>query len=213
MWNIVGLSMSVCRWKVGMSKVNKRAESAALTRQLLVDEAARLFSRQGFAKTSLSAIVDNVGLTKGAFYHHFSTKEDLFASCYAQQAARVAVVVRAVEPSEDPWRDTLARCRAFLSCASMPELKAVPIQEAITVLGWQRWRALDAAHTMGELEQSLEHLHLAGKLGPFDRRLLADSLFALLVNAMMALSVSKDRVATEAELLRQLEAFLSGVLN
>jgi len=66
---------------------------------------------------------------------------------------------------------------------------------------------------MGELEQSLEHLHLAGKLRPFDRRLLADSLFAILVNAMMALSVSKNRIATEEELLRQLEAFLLGVLN
>jgi len=212
MWNTVGLSMCVCRWKLGMSKTNKRVESAAVTRQLLVDEAARLFSLQGFSKTSLSAIVTNVGVTKGAFYHHFPTKEDLFATCYEQQAARVAAVVRSVESSDDPWLDTLTRCRAFLSCAGMPELKAVPIQEAITVLGWQRWRALDSAHSMGELEKSLECLYRAGKLGAFDRRLLADSIFAILVNAMMALSVSKDRKATETELLRQLEAFLLGVL-
>ena len=196
-----------------MSKANKRVESAAVTRRRLVEEAARLFSRQGFAKTSLSAIVANVGLTKGAFYHHFPTKQDLFATCYEQQAERVAAVIRAVEPSGDAWQDTLARCRAFLSCASMPELKAVPIQEAITVLGWQRWRALDTAHTMGELEQSLMYLHKEGRLGPFDRRMLVDSIFAILVNAMMVLSVSKNRAATEAELMRQLEALMSGVLN
>jgi TetR/AcrR family transcriptional repressor of tetCD len=192
---------------------NRREESAAATRQLLVDEAARLFSQQGFAKTSLSEIVANVGATKGALYHHFSNKEDLFATCYEQQAARVAAVIRSAESTDDPWLDTLAGCRAFLGCASMPELKAVPIQEAITVLGWQRWRTLDSAHTMWELEQSLERLHEAGILGPFDRQLLAGSIFAILVNAMMALSVSKDRIATEAELMRQLEAFLSGVLS
>jgi len=196
-----------------MQLVNKREESAALTRQLLVDEAAKLFSRQGVAKTSLSEIVANVGATKGALYHHFSNKVELFASCYEQQAARVAAVVRSAPSSDDPWLDILAQCQTFLGCASMPELKAVPIQEAITILGWQRWRALDSAHTMGALEQSLERLHDAGRLGHFDRALLADSIFAMMVNAMMALSVSSDRVATEAELMRQLEAFLSGVLS
>jgi len=196
-----------------MSVVNNREESAAATRQLIVDEAARLFSRQGYAKTSLAKIVANVGATKGAFYHHFSSKESLFATCYEQQAARVAAVVESAEPSDDPLTDILARCRAFLGCASMPELRAVPIQEAITVLGWTRWRALDSAQTMGGLEQSLERLHKAGRLGPFDRRLLADSFFAIMVNAMMALSVSKDRAATEAELMRLLEAFLTGVMS
>ena len=88
----------------------------------------------------------------------------------------------------------------------------MPIQEAITVLGWQRWRTLDSAHTIGELEQSLERLHEAGMLGPFNRRLLADSIYVILVNAMMALSVSKDRATTEAELMHQVEALLSGVL-
>jgi len=195
-----------------MSAPNKRDESAAATRQLLVDEASRLFSRHGFAKTSLSEIVANVGATKGALYHHFPNKLELFATCYEQQAARVAEVVRCAESSDDPWLDILARCRVFLSCASMPELKAVQIQEAITVLGWQRWHALDSAHTMGELELSLERLHKAGRLGAFDRQLLVGSIFAMLVNAMMALVTSKDKAATEAELMHQLEAFLLGVL-
>ena len=63
-----------------MSVANRREESAAATRQLLLDEAARLFSQQGFAKTSLSEIVANVGATKGALYHHWKSKEDLALS-------------------------------------------------------------------------------------------------------------------------------------
>ena len=192
--------------------MNRREESAIITRQLLVDEATRLFSRQGFANTSLSEISANAGATKGALYHHFANKEELFATCYEQQAARVAAIVRSVGDSDDPWQDALARCRAFLGCVNRRGLKTMPIQEAITVLGWARWRVLDSAHTMGELERSLERLGDAGMLGPFDRKQLADSVHALLVNAMMLLSESKDRAVTEAETMRQLEAFLSGVL-
>jgi len=196
-----------------MSSLNKREESAAATRQHLIDEATLLFSRYGFAKTSLTEIATNAGATKGALYHHFSNKVELFATCYEQQAARVAEVVRSVNSSDDPWLDTLARCQAFLECATKRELKAVPIQEAITVLGWQRWQMLDSAHTMGALKQSLQRLHEADMLGPFDRDLLADSIFAMMVNAMMVLATSKDRAATQQELMRQLEAFLSGVLR
>lgn len=196
-----------------MPTQNRRDESAAATRQLLLDAAARMFSQQGFAKTSLSDIAARAGATKGALYHHFLGKEALYASCYEQQAAKVAAIVRAAGTSGDPWQDTLEKCRAFLGCARLRHLNAVPIQEAIIVLGWQRWRELDSAHTMGELELALARLSDAGLLGSFDRRLLADSLFAVLVSAMMTLSESRDRAATEAELMRQLSAFLSGVMS
>lgn len=195
-----------------MSGANRREESALATRQLLIDEAANLFSGQGYANTSLSKIAANVGATKGALYHHFSNKKELYAICYEQQAARVAAVIKSVKATSDPWQDTLAQCRAFLDCATMPELKAVPIQEAITVLGWQQWRALDTAHTMGELEHSLMRLHKAGLLGNYDIKLLASSIFSMMVNTMMTLTTSQDKTATKAELMHQFEALLSGVM-
>lgn len=47
------------------------------TRRQLVDSALHLFFRHGFDRTSLQQIVEEAGLTKGAFYHHFQSKEDL----------------------------------------------------------------------------------------------------------------------------------------
>ena len=192
---------------------NRRVDTAAETRNLLLERAAVLFSRQGFAHTSLEEIATSAGATKGALYHHFSSKVELYAACFERQAQRVAQRVASVEPSDDPWEDALAQCRAFLGCATLRHLHAVPIQEAITVLGWQRWRALDSAHTMGVLEASLRRLRDSGMLAEFDLRLLADSVFAILVNAMMLLSVASDKKATERELMRQLEAFLGGVVR
>ena len=49
----------------------------ARSRQKIVAAGAELFAERGFVNTSLTDVLDRVGLTKGAFYFHFSTKEEL----------------------------------------------------------------------------------------------------------------------------------------
>jgi AcrR family transcriptional regulator len=58
--------------------VNVKQQQSARTRQRLVDDATDLFARKGFNSTSIADLASATGLTKGAFYHHFSTKEELF---------------------------------------------------------------------------------------------------------------------------------------
>ncbi len=48
------------------------------TRQRIVEAATRLFAHKGFYGTSIAALADATGLTKGAFYHHFESKEAIF---------------------------------------------------------------------------------------------------------------------------------------
>lgn len=48
------------------------------TVKLITDSAARLFMEKGYDKTSLQDIIDDTGLSKGAIYHHFASKEDIF---------------------------------------------------------------------------------------------------------------------------------------
>lgn len=71
---------------VGMTTRDAEARSAAKAKRTRDPEASRaqllasgveLFERRGYAATSVQAIVEHAGLTKGAFYHHFSSKEDL----------------------------------------------------------------------------------------------------------------------------------------
>ena len=123
---------------------------------------------------------------------------------------RVAEVIRAVPPTGDPMNDTLAQCRAFLGCATMKNLNAVPIQEAITVLGWKRWRKLDASQTMGLLENALDRLRAQGQFQSHDPALLTDTVYGLLVNAMVTLSQSRNKKKTTEELMLLIEAFLRG---
>jgi AcrR family transcriptional regulator len=62
-----------------------RAERRARTRTELIDAAERLFSANGFHATSLDAVADAAGYTKGAVYSNFSSKEDLFFAAYERR--------------------------------------------------------------------------------------------------------------------------------
>jgi TetR/AcrR family transcriptional regulator, transcriptional repressor for nem operon len=50
------------------------------TRERIVRSARRLFNRRGFAEVTIDEIMADAGLTRGGFYHHFNTKEELYAA-------------------------------------------------------------------------------------------------------------------------------------
>jgi AcrR family transcriptional regulator len=55
-----------------------RGEQQQQTRSRLVDSAAQVFARQGFARGSLEEIAENAGYSKGAIYSNFASKDELF---------------------------------------------------------------------------------------------------------------------------------------
>ncbi|MDX6739455.1 TetR/AcrR family transcriptional regulator [Actinocorallia sp. A-T 12471] len=73
------------------------------TRTSIMDSALALFQAQGFDGTSIREIVDRADLTKGAFYHHFATKEELLweiQNSYIE--AQLAAITEIMAASEDP---------------------------------------------------------------------------------------------------------------
>ena len=54
------------------------AQHKQQTRERIVESARDLFNRSGFAEVSIDQIMGHAGLTRGGFYNHFETKEDLF---------------------------------------------------------------------------------------------------------------------------------------
>lgn len=72
-----------------------RAERQARTRDDLVEAAERLFVQRGFHATSVDAVADEAGYTKGAVYSNFAAKEDLFFAVYERRAEASEAMVRA----------------------------------------------------------------------------------------------------------------------
>ena len=93
-----------------------REESKARTRQELLRAASRLFLRNGFVATSLSDIAEEAGLTKGAVYSNFESKEDLFLALLQGDGDRPYAPHEDLAPSDlstATGDDPLARARAW----------------------------------------------------------------------------------------------------
>ena len=63
-----------------------RAERQAATRKDLLDAAARVFVKRGYEGSSIEAIAEEAGYTRGAFYSNFGSKAELFAELLQQRA-------------------------------------------------------------------------------------------------------------------------------
>lgn len=59
-------------------------EHKAKTRKQIVASARKLFNRRGFTEVSIDEIMADAGLTRGGFYNHFSSKEDLYAEAVGE---------------------------------------------------------------------------------------------------------------------------------
>jgi AcrR family transcriptional regulator len=75
--------------------------------QRLVQAAAQLFAEKGFENTSVQEIVDAVGMTKGAMYHYFTSKDDLLYEIYARLLRMQTAHLESIAQSDGPVEDRL----------------------------------------------------------------------------------------------------------
>ena len=144
----------------------RRAQREA-TEAALIAEARQRFATEGYASVRLSDVVDALGLTKGALYHQFSGKKDLFLAVLRQVQQEVADRVQAAaQPCADPWKELVAGCEAFLASYSNPETRQIMLIDAPTVLGWREWKEMDGACSERLLTEVLTSLVEDGTLVP-----------------------------------------------
>ena len=116
-------------------------KSAEIRKQELLATAMRLFAAQGYEQTSINQIIAALNISKGAFYHHYSSKEDLveaLAAMYAEEAA-----ARARSVLEDESLDAFGRLSMFLSRMRNSKTEsAAELQAAFAPIFFERNRDL-----------------------------------------------------------------------
>jgi len=151
---------SLPRPKVPKVKAHtRRQQYSSSTRRALIEVAEGLFAESGYAATSLDAIVAGARVTKGALYHHFAGKQDLFEAVFEQVEARASKAIRKGLKSErNPWDKATAGLRAFLDVVQTPEYRRIVMQEGPSVMGYTRFRELEERSTfniVGEIVKSV----------------------------------------------------------
>src|SRR5437588_7402410 len=99
----------------------RMAERSEETRQALITEARALFAERGFAGVATEEIVRAARMTRGALYHHFKSKEDLFRAVYEQVEQELVEQIAAdALAAENPLHALRAGARAFLDACEDP---------------------------------------------------------------------------------------------
>ena len=146
-----------------------QAERAAETRDALIAAARPLFAAQGFAEVALEAIVRAAGVTRGALYHHFADKTELFAAVFEQVEDEVAVRMgEAITASNqtDPIEVMRLGAGFWLDACSDPEVQRIVLVDAPAVLGWTRWTEIGNRYNIGMVRALLSNAVETGRIPP-----------------------------------------------
>ena len=161
-----------------------QAERTEATRGRLIATARRLFAEKGFAATSTEEILSEAQVSRGALYHHFSSKTDLFRATF--EAVEEELTAKLLETATaggetDPIRILELGFNAFLEQCVNPEVQRIVMLDAPTVLGWDTWHELDEQYAFGTIKAVLA---IAAETGRVDAESV-DPLTHLLVGAVM----------------------------
>ncbi|MGH7525832.1 MAG: TetR family transcriptional regulator [Gemmatimonadales bacterium] len=183
---------------------------SAATREKLISVARPLFAERGFDAVPAEEIVGRAGLTRGALYHHFGGKEGLFDAVHEALHRDIGErIERAAERAGGPWEALIAGCLAFLDACADRKIQRVMLRDAPVVLGWERWRAVDAAHGLGLLKAGLREAMAAGELP----KQPVDPLAHLLSGAMNEAGMWIARAANPKRARREADAALRAMLG
>ena len=138
-----------------MSRPRTQAERLASTRAALLKAARTIFAEQGYAAASTEEIVRRAKVTRGALYHHFEDKRALFDAVASDVAREIAGRIDAATPMDDPLRAMLVGTGAFLDACLDPAVRRIYLIDAPAVLGWHRWREIDAPHGVRSLREGV----------------------------------------------------------
>jgi AcrR family transcriptional regulator len=175
--------------------------------------ARELFAANGFQATRTEEIVQRAGLTRGALYHHFRDKEELFRAVLDEVAGEVdqSLWRRSGERRSDAWSLFRANSEVYLDAASTNQAyRQIVLIDGPAVLGWSAWSERGDGPT-GKIIEYLRDAVAEGELEPQPVEPLAHLLSALGVGSTMYVAQAADPAAARQEIGDCYERLLSGL--
>jgi AcrR family transcriptional regulator len=178
----------------------KAAQSEA-TRAKLVKVARRLFAKKGYAAVGTEEIVKKAGVTRGALYHQFEDKKDLFLAVFDQVEGEVAqnIAQRALAAS-GPLEALRVGAQLWLDACLDPEVRRIVLIDAPSVLGFEEWREVLTRHGLGLLAAALQGAMDEGAIARQPLMPLAHVITGALDAAALYVAEADDPVAARKEM-------------
>ncbi len=152
----------------GGARRSVKAERSDATRAALVAVARGMFGERGYAAVGTEEIVRAAGVTRGALYHHFADKRDLFKAVYEDVERDLVqrIAESAIASASDPFQALHAGAQAFLDACEDPAVGRIALLDAPSVLGWEQWRAIGLEYGFGLVQGTIQGAIDAGLIEP-----------------------------------------------
>lgn len=185
--------------------VNRRSQPdrSAATRAALVAAARPLFAQSGFAGIGTETIVRAAGVTRGALYHHFADKTELFAAVYEEIEEDIALQLGeqlSTAETTDPVEVMRLGAEAWLDACAEREVQQIVLLDGPSVLGWQRWREIGMRYGLGLVEGLLTHAIAVGRIPEQPVNALAHLLTGALDEAALYIARADDQAAARSDM-------------
>ena len=175
--------------------------------------ARTLFGAHGYAEVGTEEIVRAAGVTRGALYHQFRDKADLFATVAEEVEAEIAERIAGAAGGEaDPVGALRTGARLFLDACAEPEVERIILLDAPAVLGWEAWRDLAGRYGLGLVQLGLQAAMEAGAIVPQPIAPLAHVLIGALNECALYVARAEDPAAAREQCVAILDGILRGLM-
>jgi AcrR family transcriptional regulator len=193
---------------------SRMAERVEETREALISAARELFGERGFAAVGTEEIARSARMTRGALYHHFDSKEDLFRAVYESVERDLVEQLGATAlAAKDPVDALRAGARAFLDACEDPSVRRIALIDAPSVLGWEQWREIGVRYGFGLVQATLEAAMEAGLIERQPVTPLAHLLLGSIDEAGMLVARADDGGRTKREVAAAIDRYLDALLG
>lgn len=190
---------------------SKKVQQGEATRHALIEAARTRFGERGYAATSLDEITNAAKVTKGALYHHFEGKQELFAAVYEQVKREVSERAATAFLEPDPWEDLCAGCHAMLDAHLDPLVRRILLHDAQAVLDADTIRRVENRYGAVVLRGALRRAIRAGVIQPLPLKTLALMLTGAILEGCMAIAHAEDPIQAREDVGNVLNSLLQGL--
>lgn len=187
-------------------EVNRRtqADRTAATRGALIKAARTLFADQGFSAVGTQAIAGEAGVTRGALYHQFADKAQLFMAVFEEiEEELLGQIGSAMTEAAltDPIAALEVGAKRWLELCADPQVHRIVLIEAPAVLGWDQWREIGQRYALGMVEALIAQAVAGGAVPDQPVRPLAHVMIGAIDEAALYVSRSDEPENARAEML------------
>jgi AcrR family transcriptional regulator len=197
----------------GAVRSTRKADQSQATREALIAAAHGMFAEKGFAGVATEEIVRAAGVTRGALYHHFDGKRELFAAVYEEVERQLVerIAASAMASAADPMEALQAGAEAFLEACEDPAVQRIALLDAPSVLGWERWREIGLRFGFGLVQATLQAAIEAGEVEAQPVGPLAHLLLGAIDEGAMLVARASDGGQTRAQVGASVARFLGAL--